>query len=74
MLFNTLTASYEYSRSKTDNLQIPVQMQLSEKLGIFSRFFIAFLDSALNFEHFEKKMCLIAPVFLKLMTPKDVFT
>ena len=75
MLFNTLTASYEYSRSKTDNLQIPVQMQLSEKLGIFSQFFIAFWDSALNFEHFEKKrMCLIAPVFLKLMTPKDVFT
>ena len=55
MLFNTLTASYEYSGSKTDYLQIPVQMQLSEKLGIFSQFFIAFLDSALNFEHFEKK-------------------
>ena len=57
MLFNTLTASCEYSRSKTDNLQIPVQMQLSEKLGIFSQFFIAFLDSTLNFEHFEEKKC-----------------
>ena len=30
-------------------------MQLSEKLETFSPFFIAFLESALNFEHFEKK-------------------
>ena len=49
-------------------------MQLSEKPKTFSQFFIAFLESALNFEHFEKKMSLIAPVFLKLLTPKDVFT
>ena len=69
-----LTANYEYSRSNTDNLPLPVQMQLSEKLETFSGFFIAFLESALNFEHFEKKMSLIAQVFLKLLTPKDVFT
>ena len=49
-------------------------MQLSEKPEIFSPFFIAFLKSALNFEHFEKKMSLIAQVFLKLLTPKDAFT
>ena len=72
--FNTLTATYEYSRNKTDNLQLPVQMQLSGKLKSFSRFFIAFSESALNFEHFEKKMSLIAQVFPKLLTPKDVFT
>ena len=30
-------------------------MQLSEKLETFSGFFIAFFESALNFEHFEKK-------------------
>ena len=30
-------------------------MQLSEKLETCSVFFIAFLESALNFEHFEKK-------------------
>ena len=57
-----------------DNLPLPVQMQLSEKPKTFPQFFIAFLESALNFEHFEKKMSLIAPVFLKLLTPKDVFT
>ena len=30
-------------------------MQLSEKLEIFSRFFIEFLGSAWNFGHFLKK-------------------
>ena len=37
-----------------DNLPLPDQMQLSEKLKIFSHISIAFLESALNFEHFEK--------------------
>ena len=33
---------------------------------IFSQFFSAFSESALNFEHFQKKMTLIAYVFPKL--------
>ena len=74
MNVNTLTANYEYSRNNTDDLPLPVQMQLSGKLKTFSPFFIAFLESTLNFEHFEKKTSLIAQVFLKLYTPKDVFT
>ena len=49
-------------------------MQLSGKLMTFSGFFIAFLESALNFAHLEKKITLIAQVFLNLLTPKDVFT
>ena len=69
-----LTASYEYSRSNTNNLPLALQMQLSDKLETFSGLFITFLESALNFEHFEKKICLIAQVFFKLLTPKDVFT
>ena len=73
-MFNTLTANYEYSRNHTDDLPLPVQMQLSGKLKIFSQFFIGFFESTLNFEHFEKKISLIAQVFLKLCTPKDVFT
>ena len=55
VLVNTLTANYEYSRSKTDNLPLPVQMQLSVKPETFSEFVIAFLQSALKLEHFEKK-------------------
>ena len=71
---NTLTANYEYSRNNTDNLPLPVQMHLSGKLKTFSGFFIAFFEAALNFEYFEKTISLIAQVFLKLLTPKDVLT
>ena len=50
-------------------------MQLSEKIETFSQVCIAFFESPLNFKHFEKKkMSLMAQVFLKLLTPKDVLT
>ena len=39
---------------------------------IFSQFFSAVFKSALNFKHFQKKMNLIAYVFLSLPTTKDV--
>ena len=38
----------------------------------FLHFFSAFFESALNFEHFQKKMTLIAYVFSKLTTTEDV--
>ena len=50
-----MTANYEYSRSDRENLPLPIQLQLSKKLKTCSRFFIAFLESTLNLEHFEKK-------------------
>ena len=43
-----------------------IQMHLSPKQKIFSQFCSAFSESALNFEHFQKKMTLIAYVFPKL--------
>ena len=43
-----------------------IQMHLCKKQKIFSQFFSAFSESALNFEHFQKKMTLIAYVFQKL--------
>ena len=49
-----------------------IQMFLSRKQKIFSRFFAAFFESALNFEHFQKKMTLIAYVFPKFPTTKNV--
>ena len=55
LLVNKLTANYEYSRSNKDNLPLPVQMQLSEKLELFSGFFLTFLESLFNFKHFEIK-------------------
>ena len=47
-------------------------MHLYQKEKIFSQFFSAFFESALNFEHFQKKMTLIAYVFPKLPTTKNV--
>ena len=49
-----------------------IQMHLSQKQKIFSQFFSVFFKSALNFEHFQKKMTLIAYVFPKLPTTKNV--
>ena len=43
-----------------------IQIHLSQKQKIFSEFFSAFSKSTLNFEHFQKKMTLIAYVFPKL--------
>ena len=53
-------------------------MQLYRKPKIFCCNFIACLEFTLNFESLEKKkkkkMSLIASLFLKLLTPKDVVT
>ena len=47
-------------------------MHLSQKEKYFSGFFGAFFKSKLNFQHFQKKITLIAYVFSKLRTPKNV--
>ena len=49
-----------------------IQIHLSQKQKIFSQFFSAFFKSALNSEHFQKKMTLIAYVFPKLTITKNV--
>ena len=49
-----------------------IQMHLSQKQNVFSEFFSEFFEFPLNFEHFQKKMTLIAYVFPKLPTTKDV--
>ena len=51
-----------------------IQMHLSQKQKISSKFFSAFFESALNFEHFQKKRTFIAYVFTKLPTTKNVLT
>ena len=54
MPFNTFTTSDDYSRHNRDNLPLLIQTQLSKKLKTFCCFFIAFLESKLNLQHFEK--------------------
>ena len=67
-----MTTNEEYSRSN-ENLRLPIQMQLSEKLKPLSQIFIAFLKKTFNFKHFEKKSS-IAQLYLKLFNLKDVLT
>ena len=52
----TLTAGDMYPVQGCENLQLPIQMQLSEKQNNFSQFFVPFVESSSNFEHFEKKI------------------
>ena len=49
-----------------------IQMHLSQKIKIFSQIFSSFLESALNFEHFQKNRTFIAYLFPKLPTTKNV--
>ena len=49
-----------------------IQMHLSQKGKIFSQFSFSFSESALSLEHFQKKMTLIAYVYPKLTTTKNV--
>ena len=69
---NTLTTGDNYSLVSRDNRMQTIQMHLSQKQKVFSEFFTAFFEFALNFEHFPKKMTLIAYVFPKLPTTKHV--
>ena len=50
-----LTAEYTYSRRNMQTLTQQVQTPLSLKQKTFSGFFIAFLKSTWNGEHFQKK-------------------
>ena len=71
-VFTTLTHDDKSSLLYRDNLTQPIQILLSQKQKTFSEFFSAFLKSTLNFEHFQKKMTLIADVFPKLPSPEKV--
>ena len=68
---NTLTADGRYSLISKDKWMLTIRMHLSQKPKIFSQFFSVFFESALNFEHFQKKMTLIDFVFPKLTTTTD---
>ena len=52
---NTLIADGKYPVQDCENLQFPIQMQLSQKRKSFSEFVFPFLEFTSNFKHFEKK-------------------
>ena len=49
-----------------------IQIHLSKKQKSFSEFSCPFFESALSLEHFQKNVTLIAYVFPKLPTTKNV--
>ena len=67
-----MTADDKYFLLNRHNLTQTIPTQLSQKQKAFSQFFLAFSKCILNFEHFKKKMTLIAYLFPKLHTPKNV--
>ena len=69
---NTLTADDKYSLISKDKWMQTIQMLLSQKQNPFLQFFSAIFESALNFEHFQKKLTFIAYVFPKIPTSKDL--
>ena len=68
---NTVSACDKYSLISRDKWMQKGQMNLSQKQNIFSVFFSGFFESALNLEHYQKNVTLIAYVFPKLPTTKD---
>ena len=72
LFVNTLSEDDKYCLLYGDNLTQPIQILLSQKQKTFSQFGSAFLKSILNFEHFQKKINLVADVFPKLPSPKKV--
>ena len=55
MFLKTLTADEKYPVEDFQNLQRPIQMQLSEKRKAFSQYFVPFLQSTPNFKRFGRK-------------------
>ena len=55
LFFNMLIAEYTYSRRNMQTFTQQVQTPFSLKKKNFSEFFIAFLKSTWNGEHFQKK-------------------
>ena len=52
---NTSRVNDKYDLLNRDNLTQPMQIQLSQKQKIFSKFFFPFLTSILNFKDLPKK-------------------
>ena len=66
------TANDKYSLLNRDNLMQLIQMQLSQKSKSFLNFFLNFWNLHCIFNSLEKKITLIANVFPKLRTSKNV--
>ena len=55
LFLDTMTADDKYSLCNKENVQQPIQMELSKKQKTFPEFVASVLTCTTNFEHFEKK-------------------
>ena len=55
VFLKTLRSDGKYPGQGCENLEVRIQMQVSQKQKTFSDFFVPFLKSTSNFKHFEKK-------------------
>ena len=69
-----MTADDKYSVRNSENLWEPIQIQVYKTLKTFSQHFAQIVQSTSKFEHFEKKMFLLAYLFSKLPTVKGTVT
>ena len=66
-----MTVNYEYSRSIRENLRLPIQLKLSQKLYTFYIIVVKYLQSISKVQSSpKKKVTPIGQVFLKLLTRK----
>ena len=72
LFVTTFNVDGKHPGSDCKNLQLPIQMELSEKRKAFSQLFVPFLESTSNFKHFEKKTIVIANVFPKVQTVENL--
>ena len=54
LFVKTLTVDEKHYLLTRENLTQPIQMQLSQQEKTFFQFFLAFLESILNFKHLRK--------------------
>ena len=71
-LVKALTANDKYSPLNNDNLMLAIQTQLFLRQKKTSKFFFQFWNLAQILKILKKKITLIADVFLKLRTLKNV--
>ena len=74
MLFNTWSVDGKYPVQYSQNLQLPIQMQVSEKRKIFLNFLFYFLNLHQILNILKKEMMIIANLFPKLQSVKNFVT
>ena len=72
LFLNTMSVAGKCCLPNRDNLMQPIHMELSQKLKTFCSFYLHFRNLSEILEIFQKKMTLIAYLFLRLRPAKNL--